>query len=113
MGLSGKSTIGPRVASAKASTSSEGHLQALGVHPPTLAAQLAGDQAGAFAAYQEELGICRKLAPRDMTLSFGVVSLVAMGSVAIFAGLKPDAGAEVSGQRRAIYEAAPAATATM
>ena len=36
-----------------------------------------------------------------MTLSFGVVALVALSSVAIFARLKPDAGAEVSGQRRA------------
>ena len=32
-----------------------------------------------------------------MTLSFAVVSLVAVSSVAIFARLKPDAGAEVLG----------------
>jgi hypothetical protein len=49
------------------------------------------------------------LLPRDMTLSFAVVSLVAVSSVAIFARLKPDAGAEVSGQRQAIEDAtAPA-----
>jgi hypothetical protein len=43
-----------------------------------------------------------------MTLSFAVVSLVALSSVAIFARLKPDAGAEVSGQRQAIEDATPA-----
>ena len=48
------------------------------------------------------------LAPRDLTLSFAVVSLVALSSVAIFARLKPDAGAEVSGQRQAIEDATPA-----
>ena len=48
------------------------------------------------------------LMPRDMTLSFAVVSLVALSSVAIFARLKPDAGAEVSGQRQAIEDATPA-----
>jgi hypothetical protein len=46
--------------------------------------------------------------PRDMTLSFGVVALVGLSSVAIFARLRPDAGAEVSGQRQAIEDAAPA-----
>jgi len=50
------------------------------------------------------------LAPRDMTLSFAVVSLVAGSSLVIFARLRPDAGAEVSGQRIAIDEAAPAAS---
>jgi MFS family permease len=48
------------------------------------------------------------LTPRDMTLSFAVVSLVALSSVAIFVRLKPDAGAEVSGQRQAIEDATPA-----
>jgi hypothetical protein len=48
------------------------------------------------------------LMPRDMTLSFGVVALVGVSSVAIFARLRPDAGAEVSGQRQTIEEAAPA-----
>jgi len=42
------------------------------------------------------------LLPRDMTLSFAVVSLVALSSVAIFARLSPDAGAEVSGQQGAV-----------
>jgi EmrB/QacA subfamily drug resistance transporter len=41
------------------------------------------------------------LVSRDMTLSFGVVALITLSSVAIFARLKPDAGAEVSGQRGA------------
>ena len=48
------------------------------------------------------------LLPRDMTLTFAVVALVTLSSLAIFARLKPDAGAEVSGQRIAIDEAAPA-----
>ncbi|MGA2492132.1 MAG: DHA2 family efflux MFS transporter permease subunit [Roseiarcus sp.] len=52
------------------------------------------------------------LTPRDMTLSFAVVALVAVSSVAIFARLKPDAGADVSGQRRSIDKSAEAATAT-
>ena len=50
----------------------------------------------------------RQLVARDMTLSFGVVALVTLSSVAIFARLKPDAGAEVSGQRQTIEDAAPA-----
>jgi hypothetical protein len=39
-----------------------------------------------------------KLVARDMTLTFGVVALVTLSSVALFARLKPDAGAEVSGR---------------
>ncbi len=39
------------------------------------------------------------LVARDMSLSFVVTALIALSSVAIFARLKPDAGAEVSGQR--------------
>ncbi len=39
-----------------------------------------------------------KLVARDMTLTFGVVALVTLSSVALFARLKPDAGAEVSGK---------------
>ncbi len=42
-----------------------------------------------------------QLVSRDMTLSFGVVALITLSSVAIFARLKPGAGAEVSGQRGA------------
>jgi len=45
-----------------------------------------------------------KLAVRDMTISFGVVALITLSSVIIFARLKPDAGAEVSG---ASFPAAP------
>ena len=37
------------------------------------------------------------LQSRDMSSSFGVVTLVTLASLAIFARLKPDAGAEVSG----------------
>ena len=37
------------------------------------------------------------LQSRDMSTSFGVVALVTLASLAIFARLKPDAGAEVSG----------------
>jgi len=48
------------------------------------------------------------LTPRDMTLSFAVVSLVALSSVAIFARLKPDAGAEVSGQHQPAIDDATA-----
>jgi len=48
------------------------------------------------------------LTPRDMTLSFAVVSLVALSSVAIFARLKPDAGAEVSGQQQQAIDDATA-----
>jgi EmrB/QacA subfamily drug resistance transporter len=48
------------------------------------------------------------LAPRDMTLSFAVVALVGVSAVAIFARLKPDAGAEVSGQRIDSEATAPA-----
>ena len=46
--------------------------------------------------------------PRDMTLSFAVVSLVAASALIIFARLKPDAGAEVSGQRIEAEATAPA-----
>ena len=49
------------------------------------------------------------LLPRDMTLSFAVVALITLGSLLIFARLKPDAGAEVSGQRIAAEATAPAA----
>jgi len=38
-----------------------------------------------------------ELTARDMSTSFGVVALVTLASIAIFARLKPDAGAEVSG----------------
>jgi MFS family permease len=48
------------------------------------------------------------LQPRDMTLSFAVVALITLSSLAIFARLKPDAGAEVSGQRIAAEATAPA-----
>jgi len=48
------------------------------------------------------------LMPRDMTLSFLVVSLVAASALIIFARLKPDAGAEVSGQRIKAEATAPA-----
>jgi EmrB/QacA subfamily drug resistance transporter len=41
----------------------------------------------------------RTLVARDMTISFGVVALITLSSVAMFARLKPDAGAEVSGAR--------------
>ncbi|HYA74746.1 MAG TPA: DHA2 family efflux MFS transporter permease subunit [Roseiarcus sp.] len=40
-----------------------------------------------------------QLVARDMSLSFGVVALIALSSIAIFARLKPEAGAEVSGRR--------------
>ena len=49
-----------------------------------------------------------QLVTRDMTLSFAVVALITLSSAAIFARLKPDAGAEVSGQRGAIGAEAPA-----
>ena len=49
-----------------------------------------------------------QLVSRDMTLSFGVVALITLSSVAIFARLKPDAGAEVSGQRDAAEASAEA-----
>jgi MFS family permease len=39
------------------------------------------------------------LLARDMSLSFGVVALITLASVAIFMRLKGDAGSEVSGQR--------------
>jgi len=38
-----------------------------------------------------------KLISRDMTLSFGVVAAITLASTLVFARLKPDAGAEVSG----------------
>ena len=38
-----------------------------------------------------------QLVSRDMAASFGVVAVVTLSSVFIFARLKPDAGAEVSG----------------
>ncbi len=50
-----------------------------------------------------------QLVARDMSLSFGVVALIALSSIAIFARLKPEAGAEVSGHggaRRVVGAAA-------
>ncbi len=51
-----------------------------------------------------------QLVARDMTLSFGVVALITLSSIAIFARLKSHAGAEVSGQRAAarVEASAPA-----
>jgi EmrB/QacA subfamily drug resistance transporter len=49
-----------------------------------------------------------QLAARDMSISFAVVALITLSSVAIFVRLKPDAGAEVSGQREAVQASAPA-----
>ncbi len=49
-----------------------------------------------------------QLAARDMSLSFAVVALITLSSVAIFVRLKPEAGAEVSGRREAIGAEAPA-----
>jgi len=46
------------------------------------------------------------LVSRDMAYSFGVVALVSVSSVILFARLRPDAGAEVSGA--VTEEAAPA-----
>ncbi|HEY1941886.1 MAG TPA: DHA2 family efflux MFS transporter permease subunit [Roseiarcus sp.] len=50
-----------------------------------------------------------ELVARDMTLTFGVVALVTLGSVPIFLRLKPDAGAQVSGQRLVAETTAPGA----
>ncbi len=50
-----------------------------------------------------------ELVARDMTLTFGVVALVALSSVPIFLRLKPDAGAQVSGQRLVAETTAPGA----
>jgi hypothetical protein len=44
-----------------------------------------------------------------MAWSFGVVALISLTSVAIFWRLEPDAGAEVSGRRAAMPQAAAAA----
>ena len=49
-----------------------------------------------------------QLVSRDMTISFGVVALITLSSVAIFARLKPDAGAEVSGRHEVVEASAPA-----
>jgi hypothetical protein len=49
-----------------------------------------------------------QLAARDMTLSFGVVALITLFSTAIFVRLKPNAGADVSGQSIDAEAAAPA-----
>jgi EmrB/QacA subfamily drug resistance transporter len=51
-----------------------------------------------------------QLAARHMTLSFGVVALITLASTAIFARLKRDAGADVSGQRLEVDAVAPAAS---
>jgi len=71
----------------------------------SVAQQMSGAVGVAVAAASVEsiqflLGDSR-LVSRDMTLSFGVVALITLASVAIFARLKPDAGSEVSGQRTA------------
>ena len=50
-----------------------------------------------------------ELVARDMTLTFGVVALVTLVSTAFFMRLKPDAGAQVSGQRLAAETTAPGA----
>ena len=42
-----------------------------------------------------------QLVARDMSLSFGVVALITLSAIVIFARLKPNAGSEVSGQRAA------------
>ncbi len=52
------------------------------------------------------------LAPRDMQLSFFVVAAVTAASVFVFARLKPDAGAEVSGRAVAAAEVEPPQTAS-
>jgi EmrB/QacA subfamily drug resistance transporter len=49
-----------------------------------------------------------QLVSRDMTISFGVVALITLSSVAIFSRLKPDAGAEVSGRHEVVEASAPA-----
>ncbi|MGD1015352.1 MAG: MFS transporter [Roseiarcus sp.] len=49
-----------------------------------------------------------QLVSRDMTISFGVVALITLSSVAIFARLEPDAGAEVSGRQEVVAASAPA-----
>jgi EmrB/QacA subfamily drug resistance transporter len=49
-----------------------------------------------------------QLVARDMSISFAVVALITLSSVAIFVRLKPEAGAEVSGRREAIGAEAPA-----
>jgi EmrB/QacA subfamily drug resistance transporter len=49
-----------------------------------------------------------QLVSRDMTISFAVVALITLSSVAIFARLKPDAGAEVSGRHEVVEASAPA-----
>jgi hypothetical protein len=49
-----------------------------------------------------------QLIARDMAWSFGVVAVISLSSVAFFWRLDPEAGAEVSGQRVAIPEAAGA-----
>ena len=50
-----------------------------------------------------------QLVARDMAWSFFVVALVSLSSVAFFWRLAPDAGAEVSGRRAAVPQAAGAA----
>jgi hypothetical protein len=50
-----------------------------------------------------------QLVARDMAWSFFVVALVSLCSVAFFWRLAPDAGAEVSGRRAAVPQAAGAA----
>jgi hypothetical protein len=50
-----------------------------------------------------------ELQARDLSLAFVLVAIVSSLSVLVFAGLKPDAGAAVSGKLRAPQEAHPAA----
>jgi MFS family permease len=49
------------------------------------------------------------LAARDFSSAFFIVALISMGSIAIFARLTPNAGAEVAGRRTRRTEATPAA----
>jgi len=48
------------------------------------------------------------LATRDFAGAFGVVALVSLSSILVFARLKPDAGAEVSGRRAVALQSAGA-----
>jgi EmrB/QacA subfamily drug resistance transporter len=50
-----------------------------------------------------------ELMARDLSLAFVLVAIVSSLSVLVFAGLRPDAGAAVSGKLRAPQEAQPAA----
>jgi hypothetical protein len=50
-----------------------------------------------------------ELRARDLSLAFVLVAIVSSLSVLVFARLKPDAGAAVSGKLRAPQKAQPAA----